>query len=79
MNKIKMLEKNQNFISADYKTAINSYGEYYTVGELVKHEDDSVGFATILSFEIDANFNEVGAITNRGYTHIDFLAKIKNS
>ncbi len=71
------MENNQNFISADYKTAINSYGEYYTVGELVAHEDADAGSATILSFEHDIASNEIKAITDKGHTHIDFLAKIK--
>lgn len=67
--------KEQNFISVDKKTAISSYGEYFSVGEVVRHEDSGVGEATILSFEADEPFNEVRVITDKGFAHIDFLVK----
>jgi len=34
------IETKQNFISVDGKTVMNSYGEFFTVGETVKHEDE---------------------------------------
>ena len=71
------IETKQNFISVDGKTVMNSYGEFYTVGEVVLHEDDTAGPSTIISFEPDVNRNEIRVNTNEGYAHIDFLVKIK--
>jgi len=66
----------QNFISTDGKTVRNSYGEFFTVGELVKHQDETVGEATIKSFEPVVEMNEVQVTTDKGYAFIDFLVKI---
>jgi hypothetical protein len=68
---------NQNFISVDGKTVRNSYGEYFTVGEIVKHDDDTAGSAKIESFELNHEKNEIKVHTDRGYAHIDFLIKIQ--
>ena len=67
---------NQNFISVDKKTARNSYGEFFSVGETVGHEGAD-NTATILSFEAEAEMNEVKVITDKGHAHIDFLVKLK--
>ena len=67
----------QNFISTDSKTVRNSYGEFFTVGEMVKHEDNDAGEARILSFEPIIERNEIRVHTDKGYTHIDFLVKLK--
>lgn len=72
MEKQSMLER-QNFISVDGKTVRNSYGDFYTVGEVVGHQDKEAGPATILSFEVDTVMNEVKVITDKGYSYIDFL------
>ena len=45
---------NQNFISVDKKTARNSYGEFFSVGETVGH-DGAADTATILSFEAEVD------------------------
>jgi hypothetical protein len=74
MNKT-TIEMIQNFISADMKTARNSYNDFFTVGEVVKHQDERAGTATIISFEIDTVANEIKATTNMGCAHIDFLVK----
>lgn len=66
----------QNFISTDGKCVKNSYDEYFTVGDLVKHDDEEAGTATILSFEINHERNEVKAHTDKGYCHIDFITKV---
>lgn len=66
----------QNFISVDGKTAKNSYDVYFTIGEIVSHQDTTVGTATILSFELDERYNEINALTDKGHAHIDFLNKI---
>jgi hypothetical protein len=69
-------EKRQNFISVDKKMVINSYGEYFVVGEKVKHEDTDAGEATIISFEPDVKKNEIRVNTDKGFAHIDFLVKV---
>lgn len=69
------MKTRQNFISVDNQTVINSYGDYFTVGEKVTHQDNTVGEATILNFEPDVNKNEVRVNTDKGYAHIDFLLK----
>lgn len=70
--------ENQNFISVDEKTARNSYGEFFTIGDNVEHEDVSVlDIAIIEKFEIDKESNEIKAHTNKGWAHIDFISKIK--
>lgn len=66
----------QNFISVDGKTAKSSYGEYFTVGELVKHQDTTVGEATIKSFTPIPEMNEIEVITDNGFAYLDFLVKI---
>ena len=66
----------QNFISVDGSTAKNSYDEYFVVGEVVRHESWEAGEATILSFELNLEMNEVKVHTDKGYAHIDFLAKL---
>lgn len=69
------IEKKQNFISVDGKTARNSYDEFFTIGEVVAHQDESVGEATILRFEPSIEMNEVKVYTDKGYAYIDFLLK----
>lgn len=67
----------QNFISVDKKTAINSYGEYFFIGEKVRHSDSSIKeTATIIRFEPNIEENEIRVITDKGYCHIDFLVKL---
>ncbi len=76
MSNIEEQELRMNFISTDKTLARDSYGEYFKVGEVVEHEDDTVGSATILSFEIDEEYNEVKVITDKGWAHLDFLVKL---
>lgn len=71
--------KNQNFISVDEKTVINSYGESFTIGEEVNHQDTEVGTAIIESFKVDKSKNEIRVDTNKGHAHIDFLIKLNNN
>lgn len=66
----------QNFISADFRTAINSLGDKFYVGDVVGHQDAQVGIATIQGFSFDVKTNEIIAFTNKGFSHIDFLVKI---
>ena len=67
----------QNFISADFKTARNSYDDYFIIVEIVIHKDETVGEAIIKSFSIDSNMNEIKVITSKGYAYLDFLVKLK--
>lgn len=63
----------QNFISADFRFAKNSYDDYFEVGEIVINEDEDVGRAQIIGFGIDSVQNEIIAYTDKGWTHIDFI------
>ena len=65
----------QNFLSVDKKTARSSYGEFFTVGETVGHQDKEAGIATITSFEFDEKMNEVFVLTDKGYAYLDFIEK----
>jgi len=67
--------KKQNFISVDSQTAKNSYDEYFTVGEVVAHQDKTVGEATILKFETITEENEITVHTDKGSAHLDYLIK----
>jgi len=69
------IETKQNFISVDGKTVISSYGEYFTVGELVGHEGAEDN-ATITSFQPVVEENEIKVFTDKGHAHIDFLVKL---
>lgn len=69
------MKTKQNFISVDSKTVRNSYGDFFTVGDEVSHQDESVGTAIIISFEVDAYKNQIVANTSKGYAHIDFLVE----
>lgn len=71
-------ETKQNFISVDQKTVMNSYGEFFTIGETVAHDEKEAGLATILSFEPSIEKNEIVVHTDKGYAHIDFLVKVPN-
>lgn len=65
--------KDQNYISVDGKCARNSYNEYFAHGDEVRHEDDQVGTATIISFEPIIERNEIRVKTDKGYAHLDFI------
>lgn len=65
----------QNFISVDGKSARNSYGEFFTIGNTVIHQDKSVGRAVIQSFTSDTAKNEVRVDTDKGYAYIDFISQ----
>jgi len=69
----------QNFISADFKTAISSQDDWFTVGEVVEHQDKDAGEATIIGFGLDTDTNEVKVFTSEGYAHLDFLVKIETN
>jgi hypothetical protein len=68
------IELRKNFISIDKKAAINSYGEYFKIGQRVGHEGANENdFATITFFEINDEIGEVKAHTDKGWGHIDFM------
>lgn len=63
----------RNFTSTDKKEAINSFDVRFAIGDIVIHQDEKAGEATIISFEVDEETNEVKVHTDKGYAHIDFL------
>lgn len=69
---------NKNFISSDLKSAINSYGKRFEVGDVVTHEGSDIKGerAVIFGFSIDQEKNEVRVDTDKGYAHIDFIDKV---
>ena len=79
INLKKRIMKNQNFLSVDGKTARNSYGQYFQVGETVGHEDDEAEQAEILSFSPIRKENEITVFTSKGYAHLDFLVKLEKA
>ena len=73
-----LISVKQNFISGDSKTARDSYGNYFTVGEVVGHQAVPET-AKILRFTPDVESNEINAITDRGSAHLDFLIKLETT
>ena len=69
------INEKQNFLSVDGKTARNSYGDFFNVGEEVSHQDQEAGRSVILRFEAKKIENEITAYTSEGYAHLDFLVK----
>lgn len=65
-----------NYLASDKKSAISSYGDEFSLNEVVGHQDDSVGTATILSFTMNDERGEVRVDTDKGYAHLDFLVKL---
>ena len=72
------MDTRRNFISSDGKMARNSYDEFFAIGQLIKHQDEEAGNATIVSFEINAEINEVRVNTDKGFAHIDFITAIED-
>jgi len=71
------LKYRKNYISTDGLTAMAGLGDFFEVGEEVKHQDASVAKAKILSFEHDTFMGEVKVVTDKGYCYIDSLIKLK--
>jgi len=65
-------EVGRNFLSSDAKTAVNSYGVIFNVGDRVGH-DGAYEKATIESFELWQEDNSVKAITTEYWGRIDFM------
>lgn len=79
MKKIKF-ENAQNrvdFISSDKTKAISAHGELFSIGDIVLHDSEGDETATIENFEIDEEYNEVKALTDKGWAHVCFLSKVK--
>lgn len=79
MKKIKFLnvQNRMDYISSDKTKAISAYGELFSIGDIVLHDSEGDETAIIENFEIDEEYNEVKALTNRGFAHISFLTKLK--
>ena len=73
---IKELENRQNYLSVDEKTAMSGNGDFFKIGEKVKHDGAGEEQATIQSFICDKDRNEIRVNTDKGYAHIDFLVKL---
>ena len=77
MNKITATELKRNFISADKIIARDSYGQFFKIGESVKHEDSNAEKANIISFQIDEESEEIKVYLDNGkWAHLDFLVKL---
>jgi hypothetical protein len=76
MSEVK-LNKHQNFLSVDSSTAINSYREYFVVGEKIMYREIGTEKATILNFILDKHKNRIIVNTNKGWAHLDFVVKCK--
>ena len=72
-NKLKI-----NYIAVNSLSAISSYGEVFTVGEQVLHQDKKAGKARIRFFEVDMIRNEIKVHTDEGWAHLDFIEKLSN-
>lgn len=67
---------NTNTLSENKQSA-TTFGRTFTIGEKVTHQDKEAGEATILSFEMsNTHLGEVKVITDKGFTHLDFLEKL---
>jgi hypothetical protein len=70
------VENRTDYLSVDKTKAISAHGELFTVGDLVEHEDDKAGTATIESFVFDFETNDVVANTEKGSARICFITKV---
>lgn len=72
-----IFEHRRNFISPNSDMAINSYGEVFTIGQRVVLESDSNNgneeSQIIIGFKIDKESNEVSAVFENNWAHIDFI------
>jgi len=68
--------RNQDFISTDSRTAINSHDILFTVNEVVGHMDTGAETITIKSFYCSTLQNKVLTSTSNGITYIDYLIKL---
>jgi len=75
--KFKNVENRIDYLSVDKNKAISAHGEIFTVGDLVEHDDDEAGTATIKSFSFDYETNDVVANTEKGSARICFITKVK--
>ena len=71
------INNRKDFLSVDEQTAISAHGEIFNIGDLVRHQDTEVGNATIQSFELDKQSNDVRANTEKGWARICFISKIE--
>lgn len=64
------------FLSVCGTKAISAHGELFTIGDVVEHEDEEAGIATIERFEFDTESMDVRAYTDKGWARICFISKI---
>lgn len=76
--KLKELEDvkyRKDYLSVDKQTAISAHGEFFEVGDVVKHESQGEEKATIESFYLDEVEMDVIAKTTLGTARICFIYK----
>lgn len=75
MKKERELDLRQNFLSMDKKIAMDSFGVFYRIGDVVKHEGSKnpKETAVIEKFSIDKKSEEIKVNTNKGHCHLDFI------
>lgn len=68
----------QDFISTDFKIAMNDEGVFFRIGDKIHHEgapENEIGI--IESFSIDSESEEVLVQTNMGSCHLAFIYHIE--
>jgi len=71
------IENRVDYTSLDKTKAISAEGELFTIGDVVQHEVEEAGTATIKSFSFDYETNDVIANTEKGSVRICFITKVK--
>lgn len=72
------IQESQNFISADSKTAIDTFGNRFSVDGEVFHIALDEQSVIIKRFEICAESAQVKAYHEKGWTYVDYLRKPEN-
>ena len=63
------------YLSVDKQIALSAEGEFFKVGDIVKHESEGDDTATIESFFLNEETMDVLAQTNLGAARICFIYK----
>ncbi len=72
--KIKNIDDRHDYLSVDGTRVLSCHGEFFHVGQEVKHEGaDENEIGIIERFELDVEDNSILAYTTKGHGHIEFL------
>lgn len=74
--KFNNIDNRVDYLSICETKAISAHGELFNVGDIVK-KDDNDGVATIHAFELDKESMDVKAHTDKGWSRIVFITKVK--